>query len=118
MHDNGNTCIIEFEMRAGNCVLIFAYGKFGKKKTIDGLIKIINIFQLNYSGRRPLTEWSELRTALRRQLLLAVDYANTLKPIADLGLAERVCICIAFNSIKRKSPNLANHWKLHFLPCD
>ncbi|KAI3415428.1 hypothetical protein GPALN_005036 [Globodera pallida] len=48
--------------------------------------------ELNYSGGRPLGEWAELRDALRRQLLLAVDYANTLKPIADLDFTERLCL--------------------------
>ncbi|KAF7634145.1 hypothetical protein Mgra_00006443 [Meloidogyne graminicola] len=45
--------------------------------------------ELNYSGIRAITEWSELSFALRRQLLLAIDYANTLKPIADLAQVER-----------------------------
>ncbi|KAL3105638.1 hypothetical protein niasHT_021741 [Heterodera trifolii] len=48
--------------------------------------------ELNYSGKRPLGEWAELRDALRRQMLLAIDYANTLKPIADLHLAERLSL--------------------------
>uniref|UniRef100_A0A915M763 Uncharacterized protein n=1 Tax=Meloidogyne javanica TaxID=6303 RepID=A0A915M763_MELJA len=47
---------------------------------------------LNYSGTRSLSEWTELRYALRRQLLLAIDYANTLKPIADLAQVERLSL--------------------------
>uniref|UniRef100_A0A1I8BGN2 Nuclear receptor domain-containing protein n=1 Tax=Meloidogyne hapla TaxID=6305 RepID=A0A1I8BGN2_MELHA len=48
--------------------------------------------ELNYSGTRSLSEWAELRYALRRQLLLAIDYANTLKPIADLAQVERLSL--------------------------
>ena len=45
---------------------------------------------MNYSGTRSLSEWTELRYALLLQLLLAIDYDNTLKPIADLAQVERV----------------------------
>uniref|UniRef100_A0A914MJE6 Uncharacterized protein n=1 Tax=Meloidogyne incognita TaxID=6306 RepID=A0A914MJE6_MELIC len=48
--------------------------------------------ELNYSGTRSLSEWTELRYALRRQLLLAIDYDNTLKPIADLAQVERLSL--------------------------
>ena len=48
--------------------------------------------QLDYSGHAPLSEPSAYSRALRRLVILAIDYCNTLKPIADLDDDDKLLL--------------------------
>ncbi|KAI6180907.1 BMA-NHR-3, isoform a [Aphelenchoides besseyi] len=51
---------------------------------------------LDYSGKLPLKEPSVFNQALKQLIAMAVDYANTLKPIADLPTAQKLLLIRSF----------------------
>jgi hypothetical protein len=55
---------------------------------------------LDYSGRLPLRDPYACESALRRLVVMAIDYANTLKPLADMDANEKVInLFISFKMI-------------------
>ncbi|KAI6221936.1 CBR-NHR-88 protein [Aphelenchoides fujianensis] len=57
---------------------------------------LINRNPLDYSGRVPLKEPAEYAAALKQLVTQAVDYASTLKPIADLPAAQKILLIRSF----------------------
>uniref|UniRef100_A0A1I7ZU11 Nuclear receptor domain-containing protein n=1 Tax=Steinernema glaseri TaxID=37863 RepID=A0A1I7ZU11_9BILA len=47
---------------------------------------------LDYSGRNGIASYEQYNEALRRLMVLTLDYANTLKPIADFMPEEKACL--------------------------
>lgn len=51
-------------------------------------------FQLDYNALSPLCSSDEFVEGLTRLVVMAIDYANTLKPISDVSVDEKVIVCV------------------------
>ncbi|KAI6175345.1 BMA-NHR-3, isoform a [Aphelenchoides bicaudatus] len=52
--------------------------------------------EMDYSGRLPLSDPSACEAALRHLAVMAIDYANTLKPLADMDANEKILLVRSF----------------------
>uniref|UniRef100_A0A7E4VYB6 Nuclear receptor domain-containing protein n=1 Tax=Panagrellus redivivus TaxID=6233 RepID=A0A7E4VYB6_PANRE len=51
---------------------------------------------LDYSASREVESYDDLACGMRRLVVLAIDYANTLKPIADISASEKIALLRSF----------------------
>ena len=49
---------------------------------------------MDYSAGREIKCYDDYADGMRRLVVLAIDYANTMKPIADMNASEKVCTLI------------------------
>ena len=51
-------------------------------------------FQLDFGATREMRSYDDYAEGMRRLVVLAIDYTNTMKPIADIAASEKVrCLC-------------------------